>query len=256
MTQYGYTEFFQQYPDIYRGFHEVVGHAPNFYQQLQKLNLLNARTVLSIGSGEGELEHNIAKKHNTKIGVIEPNPHFMKKYSQQMKESHLENFCLESFLGTFQDYKPHNPYDLVISVHSWYAMGLNTDLLKKALKCLRPGGKLFITIISHKNPVWKIAYLVDNDSAGHISGESLSEWANAQGISHQYIENKNRIPRSKVFSEGDNFTRLGELFACFPTFNTWNNLEQVTRDEIIKIINGSMDGSDLVLTNGCLLFQA
>lgn len=80
-----YTEYFRRFPDAYAKIIAGLDRATTLYDFLVDGGLLEgSRTILSIGSGTGEVEIRIARNTGRQIAVVEPSKMFCEKFHQNV----------------------------------------------------------------------------------------------------------------------------------------------------------------------------
>jgi len=255
MGTYSYSEFFQKFPHIYSAFHKVVNHSENFTNELVINNLLlGTKSLLSIGSGEGELEINLAIKHGLKLGIVEPVSEYIQLINNTINNHDLKNMILEIFNGTFQKFQSSHLYDLIISIHSWYALGENNEELQQALNYRSPKGRLFIALITSDSLIQKIALTSSNRAGENLTAERLSTWAKKNGYEHKYWTNYKKIHVSELVNNSGELTFPGQSLISFPSFTPWEEIPEKLKVQCKGLMEDHIENDHLILKNGCLLF--
>jgi SAM-dependent methyltransferase len=249
--QLAYATFFLHHPEIYQAFERVVAHAENFHAELSVRKLIPVPSVLSIGSGAGALEARLAREHGTRLAVVEPSRQLLAAFSAK-----LGSLAADIFPGPFQDYHPRERYDLVLSIHSWYALGMDRGLLERALSCVKAGGKLFVTVMGGASVIRQIGDAAGRDLVTGLCAEQLSEWARKEGFPHAFWMNHRRVPARLLLDPQGELTELGRGFAAFPCVAPWEEAPSTTRRAALEAVRRALDGDELPLPNGCLLFSA
>jgi cyclopropane fatty-acyl-phospholipid synthase-like methyltransferase len=256
MAKYSYKEFFKKFPDIYQGFCDVVQHAENFEMELRKQNLVKGvRSLISIGAGTGELELSLGSKEGIRLSYIDPSESASEAYRKKAHILGLDSQCLETFTGGFEDYTVKQKYNLVLSIHSWYAFGKNASLLKKALSMVSPEGRLFIALISKKSLVWKLADLFQNkEGSNNLCAEDISEFSNTLQISHEFIENRRSFPAS-YFLKNNQLTQPARDVAAFLNFSSWEEIDLPLREKAREVFQASEKSGQIDFLCGCLVYK-
>lgn len=255
MSKYTYSDFFTQFPEVYQRFHSIVDHSSNYLQDLSERGLLNGvRSVLSIGAGQGALELYLASQYGVKLGYIDPTPQFAKIYQEKLDEQKLRSYACETVVGSFEEYTSDMLYDLVISIHSWYAFGRDRALLEKALSSLKPGGQCFITIVSHDSVAWKLAQLGSSADNTADAAEGLSKWAQDIGCWHDYYINHRYIAYERLVQDGQ-LTEDGKSLSLLH-LKSWEELSQEIQAGFVEVLSDSAHDGLVDFQCGCLVFSA
>jgi SAM-dependent methyltransferase len=253
--RYSYGEFFALFPDLYRSYQSVVDHPGTYAHQLETLGLARGGTALSIGSGEGELEARLASDGYAQVDVVEPNSDFLRSWHDRLSRSGLPQGRCVTHAENFQDYRPACQYDLVLSIHSWYAIGQKRDLLEKALSCVKPGGSLLVSIVTGRNLAEEIFRTSGHARGRGLFAEELSIWAEGEGFPHRYWVAERTVPIETLLSAEGTLTSLGKAFVGFAAFCPWEELQDAARENALRLIQGTTHRGQVVLDNGCLLFK-
>lgn len=216
-------EIYAKHPQIYRQFHRILGHTPNYFGLLNERGFLNhCKSILDIGGGFGELDLELLKKTECDLGYIEPSEAYSEVFRGELKRAGLEQRVTEFFQGPLQEYAPKQLYDLVMAIHSWYAFGLDEKALRTALSAVEPGGRLLISIVGPKNFTRSIMARLGTERPD-LNSEHLHQWLKQLGIAHDYFVWDRKIALSTIFQD-DEFTADGKGFLQFHTRTAWNDV--------------------------------
>ncbi len=255
MRRYSYSDFFQTFPEIYRNFSQVVDHATNFRAEVEDKRILHgAKSVLSIGAGEAQLELGLCRDLGASMTIVEPEATYVQKIRSEAKLLKTPDLITEIFEGTFQNYAPSRLFDRIFAIHSWYAIGKDKMQLQRALDFLELNGQLFITLVSADNPIQKIAKFTSNESGAGLTAEELSDWAKSCGFQHKYWDNKRSI-KCSLLQNDEGLTSAGKALVSFPAFTPWHEMTQAEQIRVQEILSSARNGDSIILKNGCLLIQ-
>jgi cyclopropane fatty-acyl-phospholipid synthase-like methyltransferase len=253
--KYTYSEFFELFPKLYSGFEEAVNHAGNFRRELDSKKILTGvNSLLSIGPGNGQLELALCRDYGIAVGLVEPEKTYLANIERRAREMQVESQILETSNKPFQSFSSEKKYDSIISIHSWYALGMNLETLKHVLEFLEPGGKLFIALVAPESPLQKIAIATGNDSGQLLDSKILSNWLTRQHIKHEYWVNTNELGTREIEVDGE-FTKKGQALVSFPAFTPWKEMDKTTKTEVREILHESKKEGYFQLKNGCILIK-
>jgi hypothetical protein len=256
MAPYSFQDFFGKCPLVFTKYYDIAEHPKNFYRQLDDLSLFSGvKSILSIGAGEGVLEVRAAVEHRTLLGYVDPSTPFYESFLQKVAAAGIEKQLVEAYNAQFQTCELKHTYDLVISSHSWYAFGLDRQMLEKALSAVAAGGHLFITILSDKSITYDLGVLLRNFDEEHLTAERLSQWALSEGFAHRYVMNEKRVPWSVFCTPDGELTQSGQDFSAFLMTTPWAEIPDKIRDAAVELFAKHRQGDDVILRCGCLVFD-
>lgn len=256
MAKYPYQEFFRKFPQIYKGFSDVVQHSKNFEAELRNLQLLSGvRSLMSIGAGEGALELSVAQSEALMLGYIDPSSPAAEVYQRNAQKAGLTQRCVETHVGGFESFQGQRSYDLVLSIHSWYAFGKNEHLLRKALQLMGPGGAFFLTLISRSSLVWKLADLFENkEGSDNLCAEDISEFSKSLGLEHRFVLNRRVFPSTYFLKKGL-LTQPARDVAAFLNFSSWDEISPALQRKTLEYFRDEQVEGQIAFTCGCLIFR-
>ena len=177
------TELFENCPDSFLRFDQLAANAPTYLNFIKGKNMLEGvRSVLSIGAGQGELEIRLMQDHDIPVAYVDPTPNYVEAYRKVISTFESSHLAIETFEGRFEDYTPSRKFDLVIALHSWYAIGFNEQALSKAINCKNDGGRLLIALASRESFHIEIANALNGDNKYYVTAEKLADWINGLGF--------------------------------------------------------------------------
>ena len=180
-----YLEYFEKFSDAYAKVVASFDRSRTLSAYLVDNGLLeNVSSILSIGPGEGEVEVRLAKEADREIGIVEPSKMLFDQLMKNARDADIQTKLLEAHQQSFEEFQPARKYDLVLSLFSWFAFGLNRQLLAKALSCRTPTGKLLICLQSESCPSTRIS-AISLSSGINLTSEALSTWATREGFPHE-----------------------------------------------------------------------
>jgi cyclopropane-fatty-acyl-phospholipid synthase len=122
----------------------------------QRAELTNGQQVLELGCGWGSLSLYMAAKYPKSTFKVVSNSRTQKMYIDlQAKERNITN--LKVITADMNTFSTDEQFDRVVSVEMFEHMRNYQKLMKKVASCLKPDGKLFIHIFTHK----EYAYLFE-----------------------------------------------------------------------------------------------
>jgi cyclopropane-fatty-acyl-phospholipid synthase len=128
----------------------------------KRAQLENGQTVLELGCGWGSLSLFMAEKYPQSDFTVVSNSKTQKQYIvEQAKQRGINN--LNVLTVDINDLKPEKKYDRVVSVEMFEHMRNYKELMKLISDCLKPGGKLFVHIFTHKEYSYKFEVKDDSD---------------------------------------------------------------------------------------------
>lgn len=240
------------WPIYYRIYEKFIRNDVIFYQIFKDHGLLGGvSSLLSIGSGEGKLEIQLAKELGIKLGYIDLSEFASRIFNAQAEANDVEHLIIERHYDTLQTFESQYQYDLVISIHSWYRIGNDRILLQKALDLVRPGGKLFISVSSRDDELRKELSQYTQDL---IAGEDFSEWASSEGFEHECFTHTLPIPIKDFFCEG-NLTGEAKDLIGFLNKKSWDELPDEFKMKAQQILCSRQPQGSVSRVDACLLFS-
>lgn len=250
-----YLTYLTTYPHFYQAFSALIERTPNLLRYIREKNLFNSGdSFFSIGAGEGQLELALHNEYGGQCEILEPAALFVENIRTALTSQQLlpENCIIHE--QPFEDYVVSQQFDRVLAIHSWYSFGYNAQLLQKALSMVKPGGYLFINIMSKKSPVYGLSNM--SYSGGiELCAEDLSDWAAREGFSHSLDWESAVRPASLFFDGDDRLTKQAKDFACFLIAKPWDELSQDEHQQVKDIFLQHRQGDVIPIVSGCLLFQ-
>lgn len=127
-----------------------------------RAGLQNGQDVLELGCGWGSLSLYMAKKYPQSRFSVVSNSRTQKLYiDEQAKLRGITN--LEVITVNINDFTIDKTFDRVVSVEMFEHMRNYRELMQKVAGCLKPGGKLFVHIFTHKEFAYKFEVIDETD---------------------------------------------------------------------------------------------
>lgn len=129
----------------------------------QRAELANGQEVLELGCGWGSLSLYMAAKYPDSQFTVVSNSKTQKEYidSQALQRGIANLTVLTADMNVFEI--DHNRFDRVVSVEMFEHMRNYQLLLKKVASFLKPNGKLFVHIFTHKEYAYKFEVIDETD---------------------------------------------------------------------------------------------
>jgi hypothetical protein len=246
-------EYFKKFPDAYTKVVASFDRTQTLYAYLVESGVLNnVSTILSIGSGDGEVELKLAKERKQQIGIVEPSSMFFDKFESNVRKAQVSESVLEAHCQSFQDYQPAKNYDLVLSLFSWFAFGFDRGLLTKALSCRTANGKLLICIQAEASPSTRISAM-SRSSGINLTSEALSDWGTREGFKHTYDIYHGIVPAERYIAHGK-LTQTGKDLVSFLAATPWDELPENIKSTGLESLLQNQDGNLIDFPCGCLIF--
>ena len=191
----------------------------------QRAEIVDGQNILELGCGWGSLTLFMAENYpKCSITAVSNSKDQRKFIESKCKERALDNVCV--ITADMNDFSIDDSFDRVVSIEMFEHMRNYERLLNRIAGWLKPGGKLFIHIFSHKT----LVYPFTEEGKGDWMGRNFF----SGGImpSHQlllYFQNDLRIESSWRIS-GSHYEQ---------TSLAWLNKMDSRRNEIIEIFNES-----------------
>lgn len=253
--QYTYQEFFERFPEPYLRFERLVSNSENYFHEFEQRGFFNGvKKVLSIGCGEGALEMRLAKDYGLQVDCVDPSAEYIGKLEKEVAKRHLDGL-VRTFCCGFQDFERTCEYDRIISVHSWYAFGIDIVPANKALSFLTTGGRLFITLVSNKSPIWRIHEQSTEKPTNNLSAEMLHATLVTGGLSTIFTENHRKLALGEVF-QNSSLTFDAQGMISFLYFCPWDDLSEYQVNYGIQCLREAVVEDKVVLVNGCIEIAA
>lgn len=251
-----YLTYLTTYPHYYQAFSRLIERTPNLLRYIKQHQLIKTGdNFFSIGAGEGQLELALIDEYHTQCEILEPAELFVNNIYKSLSDRHISPDDCQVHMQPFEDYQVDKKFDQVLAIHSWYSFGYNTELLEKALSMVKPGGHLFINIMSKKSPVYGLSYM--SYSGGiELCAEDLSQWALSKGFSHTLDWESALRPASLFFDENNQLTPEAKDFACFLIAKPWDELSAKEQLQVLEIFQRHRQDDIMPIVSGCLVFQA
>ena len=187
----------------------------------ERAELVDGQSILELGCGWGSLTLFMAEKYQKSSITAVSNSRDQRKFiEQQCKDRGLEN--VHVITADMNDFSIDSSFDRVVSIEMFEHMRNYELLLNKISGWLKPGGKLFIHIFTHKTLVYPFTEEGEGDWMGRnfFSGGIMP--------SHRlllYFQNDLKIESTWRFS-GTHYER---------TSLAWLNKMDSQKNEIIEI---------------------
>ncbi len=191
----------------------------------QRAEIVDGQNILELGCGWGSLTLFMAENYpKCSITAVSNSKDQRKFIESKCKERALDNVCV--ITADMNVFSIDDSFDRVVSIEMFEHMRNYERLLNRVAGWLKPGGKLFIHIFSHKTLVYPFTEEGEGDWMGRnfFSGGIMP--------SHQlllYFQNDLRIESSWRIS-GSHYEQ---------TSLAWLNKMDSRRNEIIEIFNES-----------------
>ncbi|MEO6633562.1 MAG: class I SAM-dependent methyltransferase [Mucilaginibacter sp.] len=128
----------------------------------QRAELKNGQNVLELGCGWGSLSLYMAAKYPESTFKVVSNSRTQKLHiDEQAKLRGITNLVV--ITADMNTFKIDGQFDRVVSVEMFEHMRNYTLLMKKVASCLKPDGKLFIHIFTHKEYAYLFEVIDDTD---------------------------------------------------------------------------------------------
>lgn len=249
-----YSEYFQKFPHAYEKIVAGLDRVNTLYAYLIASGVLEgAKNLLSLGAGAGEVEIRIAQETGRQIAAVEPSPAYFEQFRRGAAQAGVELLVLEAHCESFQEYQPLRQYDVVLSLFSWFAFGLDREMLLKALACRQPAGKLLICLPTEDCPASRISAF--SRSAGiNLTSDALSAWASREGFAHDYDIYHGVVPAELYLRQGE-LTEQGRDLASFLAATPWAEMPESMQAECRDAIAAGRRGDQIDHASGCLIFD-
>ncbi len=128
----------------------------------KRAELQDGQEVLELGCGWGSLSLYMAEKFPKSRFTVVSNSRTQKLYiDEEAKKRNLSN--LQVLTVNINDFKLDKTFDRVVSVEMFEHMRNYRLLMKLVATCLKPDGKLFVHIFTHKEYAYKFEVIDDSD---------------------------------------------------------------------------------------------
>jgi len=187
----------------------------------ERAELVDGKSILELGCGWGSLTLFMAEKYRKSSITAVSNSRDQRKFiEQQCKDRGLDN--VHVITSDMNDFSIDGSFDRVVSIEMFEHMRNYELLLNRISGWLKPGGKLFIHIFTHKTLVYPFTEEGEGDWMGkHFFSGGIMP-------SHQlllYFQNDLKIESTWRFS-GTHYER---------TSLAWLNKMDSQKNEIIEI---------------------
>lgn len=127
-----------------------------------RAELANGQEVLELGCGWGSLSLFMSAKFPKSNFTVVSNSRTQKKYiDEQAQERGIKN--LQVITVNINDFKIDKQFDRVVSVEMFEHMRNYQKLMALVSDCLKPEGKLFVHIFTHKEYAYKFEVIDESD---------------------------------------------------------------------------------------------
>lgn len=249
-----YLEYFKKFPDMYSKVVSKFDREHSLYDFILDSGIVdNAETLLSIGPGDGLLEVRLAKERGLKLGLVEPSASLFKQLMRNSAEAGIDAQIIEAKNDSFENYTASQPYDVVLSLFSWFAFEFDLSALRKALGCRKPGGMLLICIQDAASPSTRISAL--SRSGGiNLTSEELSRWARKEGFDHRIETYHGNVPAG-IYLDGNQLAEGGRDLTSFLLATPWDAISDEHRSLARKSFEMARQGNSIDFSAGCLIFS-
>ncbi len=207
-------------------------------------------SIFSLGIGPGGFESKLLAMYpGSRLSYVERNLTVLKELDRNLRRYRVEERIQNGFIDSFEHIADPDRYDLVLSLDSWYHIGKNEELLAKALKMRRAGGKLLIELMTKQSLYWSL-----DRTRGLPSAEEISVWATDKGFEHEYFEEGLTTEYSTLIDKDgpkDPFKR----FVAFATGSHWDEMTHASRERAVDSLIAANEDGIVRTTYGFLLFE-
>lgn len=128
----------------------------------QRAQIEPGQQILELGCGWGSFSLWIAERFPTSSVVAVSNSHTQRKFIENLaKQRGLTN--LEVITADINDFSSDRRFDRIVSIEMFEHLRNYHEMFRRASTWLRPGGKLFVHIFSHKTR----SYAYETEGAGN-----------------------------------------------------------------------------------------
>jgi len=215
----------------------LVGHAEIHEHWLAAKLSPAPRSIFSIGPGRGELELSLCRQFNCEFGYAESYARYSRTVETGFRKAGLAGCIVERHRASYKTFTPAREYDLVLSIHSWYAFGYDVDLLRGTLDMLTPGGSLILTVAAKDDFFYRSGLI-----GQHFSAQELSAWARGAGFENTLHLIPKPVADAALLRDGE-LTEAARGIVSFLTGRLWGEIPEAERTVIQrKFIEGAEQG--------------
>ncbi len=128
----------------------------------ERAELQDGQTVLELGCGWGSLSLFMAANYPQSSFTVVSNSRTQKLHiDEQAKQRNITNLTVVTV--NINDFKPEQVYDRVVSVEMFEHMRNYQKLMHLVASALKPEGKLFVHIFTHKEYAYKFEVIDETD---------------------------------------------------------------------------------------------
>jgi SAM-dependent methyltransferase len=225
-----------------------LGTADTHFEWLRARGLLEeAESLFSIGPGRGELELRLVREFGLELGYAEPVRHYRRALEREAATLLLDSKIVERQRGPYRAALLSRTYDLILSVHSWYGVGRDPDVLERTLASLSPGGTLLISVSSRED-----FFVREGLARALMVAEDLSDWVGRLGLEHRLYRVERELP-VELLVMGGQPTQVGKDVLSFFAGRPWRSLDRSARRQRQEILLRSEHRSHFTRSHGVLV---
>jgi len=128
----------------------------------ERAELQNGQNVLELGCGWGSLSLYMSAKFPQSTFTVVSNSRTQKIYiDEQAKQRGITNLTVVT--ANINDFEPEKEFDRVVSVEMFEHMRNYQKLMRLVSSALKPDGKLFVHIFTHKEYAYKFEVIDESD---------------------------------------------------------------------------------------------
>jgi len=208
-----------------------------------------AGSLFSIGPGNGALELRLAEKYGLELGYAEPSASSRAALEAAAARAGLGSRITERQAGCYSPTELNRHYDVILSSASWYALGLNREILDRTLALLSEGGALIVELTSRTD--FFVARGVRKSIA--MTAEDFSEWLTAEGLHHELGFVGRTLPMDLLIRDGEP-TRVAMDAIAFFTLSRWDAIPQRERARWGAVLR-TVDGDEFTRVRGIVVLR-
>ncbi|MCB0357560.1 MAG: class I SAM-dependent methyltransferase, partial [Bdellovibrionales bacterium] len=206
------------------------------FNLLDKFKLLNnTSSVLSIGAGSGEVELELLKQFDLKLGYIDPSESLAEKFQADMRSTAKTELMQDFHVGTFETFETKNKYDLIMAIHSWYYISTDIKTFKKLFNALSTRGKAFI-LLTTKADFTKELISEFCPERKNFTSEDFDVALESLGIVHKVYKFQVPVNYKSCFARGG-FSVFGQNWISYFLRRDYESLTQNMKNELLEFFN-------------------
>jgi cyclopropane fatty-acyl-phospholipid synthase-like methyltransferase len=206
------------------------------------------RSVLTIGGGQGIMEASLLRKApNAGICYLDPSEEQCAAFRKNMKNEGLESRVKVISQSTFQEFTTEQTFDRILSLFSWFYIGVEERWLTKLMDLLNPGGTALIMLPNEASIETEFYKALSPDSRMALVGEDIVKALNDLKFEVSQETYIKWLSREDLY-DGEQLSDGSRAFAAFAAERPFDSFNPGEKEKIVTLLETSQKSQGVPLS--------